>query len=679
MNEENSKFKHTNHLINETSPYLLQHAHNPVDWYPWGKEALQRAKDENKPILLSIGYSSCHWCHVMAHECFENEEIAAIQNKYFINIKLDREERPDIDNIYMDAVQIMGLRGGWPLNVFITPDQKPFYGGTYFPPEQWTKLLESVADAYENKFDQLGQSAQQFTDNLNQSEAQKYGLLYAEEELTVKDLDTAFNNLASHFDKGWGGFNRAPKFPMPAVWNFMMNYAYFSNNSEAKKHLLFTLDKLGNGGIYDHIGGGFSRYSVDAEWHVPHFEKMLYDNGQLLSLYANAYKWTKKEEYLRTAQGIIDWLKRDMLDKSGGFYSALDADSEGEEGKYYVWSFDEVKQLAGNDFSIIAEYYDISKEGNWEDGKNVLRVVEDEKTLIKELNLSKEDLWSKIKSFNSSALAYRSKRVAPGLDSKMLASWNALTLNGLCDAYMADPSDDTKTLAENCATFIKNELVKDNQVLRLKGQLTKGYLEDYAAVIQAFIKYYETFHAESYLFLADALTQTAVNEFFDEKENLFYYTSDASEPLIVRKKELFDNVIPSSNSIMAINLYRLGILFDNDDYKKKGIQMVLMVNKLVKQEIEYLSNWATASIHVSQPTAEVVLIGKDYIDQAKNFNANYLPNAILMAANSTSTLPLFESKTTVGQSTTFYVCYDKTCKRPTQDVSKAVAEVHQTK
>lgn len=679
MSKENSTHQYTNHLIEETSPYLLQHAHNPVDWYPWGDEALEKAKKEDKPILLSIGYSSCHWCHVMAHECFENEEIAAIQNEHFVNIKLDREERPDIDNIYMDAVQIMGLRGGWPLNVFITPDQKPFYGGTYFPPEQWKKLLHSVADAYANKRDQLQQSANQFSENLNQSEAQKYGLLHAEEELTLREIDMLFENMKAKFDTSWGGFNRAPKFPMPVVWRFLMNYAYLSENDAAKAHVLLTLDQLLRGGIYDHIGGGFSRYSVDGEWHVPHFEKMLYDNGQLLSLYANAYKWTKDEHYLRTIEGIVTWMQREMLDESGGFYSALDADSEGEEGKYYVWDFEEVKQIAGSNFSVVAEYYDVSKAGNWEDGKNVLRITETEEELLKGLKLSQPELYSIIHDFNASALKEREKRVRPGLDSKMIASWNGLALTGLCDAYMAHPSARIKSMALKNASFIRNELIQNKRLFRVRSRETPGFLEDYAAVIQAFIKYYETFFDESYLKLAEDLLKITTAEFYDEEEKLFYYSSNKSERLIARKKEVFDNVIPSSNSLMAENLYKLGIMMDSDEYKKRAIQMVLMVNKLIKQEPEYLSNWAAVSLMVSRPTAEVIAIGEDYLLQMETLYSNYLPNAIIMAANSVSELPLFEYKTTVDQRTTIYVCYEKTCKRPTTDVAQVLEEVHQTK
>ncbi|WP_421869153.1 thioredoxin domain-containing protein [Marinoscillum sp.] len=668
-----------NKLANTSSPYLLQHADNPVNWYPWGQEALEKAEKENKPILLSIGYSSCHWCHVMAHESFENEEIAAIMNENFINIKLDREERPDIDNIYMDAVQVMGLRGGWPLNVFLTPDQKPFYGGTYFPPDQWKRLLTSVADAYTNKYEQLAQSADQFAENLNQSEAQKYGLMYAEEQLTMHDFDSAYQSLAKKFDPKWGGFQRAPKFPMPVVWNYLLTYADLSGSKEAIDHLTFTLDKMAYGGIYDHLGGGFARYSVDGQWHVPHFEKMLYDNGQLLSLYADAYKLTKKPQYLEVISGITDWLEREMTDTSGGFYSALDADSEGEEGRFYVWTFEEFKDIAGKDFSLLAEYYDVSKKGNWEDEKNVLRMLESKEVFADDMEMPVEEIEKILEAFKTNAMKVRSQRIRPGLDSKILTGWNALMLSGLCKAYQATGSSTAKKLARENARFITEQLTKDGHLIRVKGENIPAYLEDYAAVIQAFILYYETFFDEAYLRQARILANRSLERFFDPDEQLFYYTSNQSEQLIARKKEIFDNVIPASNSIMAENLYKLGLMYDDVDYKSTALQMVLMVNKLIKQEPEYLANWASTSLKMIRPTAEILCVGDDYKQQMQAMNRHYFSNVILMANAGTSQLPLFEYKEPLNGRTTFFVCYDKVCEKPVHDISIAIEKVHEVK
>lgn len=673
MNEHTTPTS-TNRLANETSPYLQQHATNPVDWYPWGPEALNKAKEENKPILLSIGYSSCHWCHVMAHESFENDTIAAIMNEHFINIKLDREERPDIDQIYMDAVQTMGLRGGWPLNVFLTPDQKPFYGGTYFPPTQWAKLLRGIDDAYTNNYDKLYESATKFAENLQLSEAKKYGLGANPLSITKEEIDNAFTQMTGSFDSTWGGMQKAPKFPMPSIWQFLASYYFLSGSEQAKDHFLFTLDKMAEGGIYDQIGGGFARYSVDGEWHVPHFEKMLYDNGQLLSLYANGYKISGEKKYMEVMTGIAQWLQREMLDESGGFYSALDADSEGEEGKFYVWSMDEIKALAGDDFSIIAEYYDVSRDGNWE-GKNVLRRLESDQDFVDELNLSQEDLERIVSRFNDKALQAREKRIRPGLDNKIISGWNGLVLTGLSEAYQASGDQLFLDLAKTNAAFIRRELINENVLLRIKGLKTKGYMEDYAAVIKGFIDYYETVFDEKYLQLADTLTNVAMEEFYDEKEALFYFTSNKAEDLIARKKELFDNVIPSSNSIMANNLYRLGIMLDKPLYQRTAEEMILQVNPLIKQEPEYLSNWAITSIMMLKPTAEVLVVGPEASGLALDIQKSFLPNKVIMATESGSKLPLFEHKDTNNGKTTVFVCFDKTCKRPVFSANEAISEI----
>ncbi len=665
-----------NHLNNETSPYLLQHAENPVDWYPWGEEALNKAKDENKPILLSIGYSSCHWCHVMAHESFEDAEIAKIMNERFVNIKLDREERPDIDNIYMDAVQMMGLRGGWPLNVFITPDQKPFYGGTYFPSEQWKRLLISVSDAYQQKYDQIYESASKFAQGLQQSEVEKYGLSGLETTISISDLEETVDKIKSQFDIDWGGLNKAPKFPMPAIWRFLLTYSIIHEDEELTNHLEFTLDKIAAGGIYDHIGGGFARYSVDGEWHVPHFEKMLYDNGQLLSLYAGAYNKYKKPEYLQTIRGIAEWLKREMLTDEGAFYSAVDADSEGVEGKFYVWDYEEVRSLAGKDLSIIAEYFDISPSGNWEDGMNVLRKLDSDENLANELNMNVTDLNGIIGNFQGKALAYRSERVRPGLDSKILAGWNGLTLSGLCHAYQASEDELFEILARNNASFISGKLISNQKLIRTYGKNTEGFLEDYAAVIQGFIDYYETFFDEKYLHQAIALTDTTLQEFYDPEEKLFYYNSLESNDLIARKKEIFDNVIPASNSMMAENLYRLGIMVDNHKMISTAEGMVSQMNKLVKTDGEFLSNWANLSLKMITPTSEIILVGSDAKKLALELQKHPIANKIIMASESENDLPLFEYKTEQNGQTTIYVCFEKTCQKPVHSTHEALKMIN---
>ncbi len=665
---------HTNDLINSTSPYLLQHAHNPVNWKEWGEEALTQAKKEDKPILVSIGYSSCHWCHVMEKESFEDTAVASVMNRNFINIKVDREERPDVDQVYMDAVQAMGLQGGWPLNVFLTPDQKPFYGGTYFPKKGWVNLLNSINDAFENNRVKIDESAEAFTKSLQAKESEKYKLEGTDFRIQGEQLDSTFQNLAIKFDSIDGGIKKSPKFPMPSVWQFLATYSHLTKDEKALNHLTFTLTKIADGGIYDHIGGGFARYSTDEEWHVPHFEKMLYDNGQLLSLYANGYKLTQDSKFERTIYETIDWLKREMLDDSGGFYSALDADSEGEEGKFYVWSYDEITLLADKDSTMITSYYDVRMNGNWE-GKNALRVVRSEQDMMDEFNLSASDFLSKINQFKASTLAEREKRIRPGLDNKMIAGWNGLALSGLCDAYQALQDSTILTLAQSNASFIKDQLVKGDRLNRFPDKGLEGFMEDYAAVIQGFIKYYETTLDHEYLEVARTLTKRVEEAFYDESENLYYFTSDESESLIARKKELFDNVIPSSNSIMAWNLVHLGTHFYDDELAGKGKSVLAQVKELIVSEPEYLSNWGMLSLELSKKFAEVIVVGPDAVAYVNEINKQYIPNKIISGTIQESEQSPFKYKTALNGETTIYVCYDKSCKRPVTTVEAALNQI----
>lgn len=667
--------EHTNDLIHSTSPYLLQHAHNPVDWQEWSEEALKEAKENDKPIIVSIGYSSCHWCHVMEKESFEDSAVAALMNKHFINIKVDREERPDVDQIYMDAVQAMGLNGGWPLNVFLTPDQKPFYGGTYFPKAGWTNLLQSVSDAFENNRAKIDESAEAFTKNLQMKESEKYKLEGTSHQLTDEQIKSTYSLLQAKFDAVDGGIKKSPKFPMPSVWQYLALYAQLAADEEALKHFSFTLEKMGHGGIYDHVGGGFARYSTDEEWHVPHFEKMLYDNGQLLSLYATGYKLTKNNLFREKIVETADWLKREMLDESGGFYAALDADSEGEEGKFYVWSFEEIEELAGTDATLIAAYYDVQPGGNWE-GKNALRVVEKEDDLAHKFNLQRQEVHAKVQAFKKKALMERNKRIRPGLDNKMIAGWNGLALSGLADAYQATDDPELLALAKKNAEFIKNQLVKGNQLKRFPDKEMEGFMEDYAAVIQSFIKYYETTFDRSYLDLANTLTKRTEEAFFDAEENLFFFTSGEAESLIARKKELFDNVIPSSNSIMTWNLIHLGTHLYNDEMLAKGKAILAQVLPLITQEPEYMSNWALLAMELSQPFAEVVIVGPDALAMAKTLNQMYLPNKVITGTREETDLVPFEYKTTLDGQTTIYVCYNKACKLPVTSSEEALAQLN---
>ncbi|WP_420578068.1 thioredoxin domain-containing protein [Ekhidna sp.] len=666
--------EYTNDLINSTSPYLLQHAHNPVDWKEWSEETLDQAKKEDKPILVSIGYSSCHWCHVMEKESFEDPAVAKIMNEHFINIKVDREERPDVDQVYMDAVHAMGLQGGWPLNVFLTPDQKPFYGGTYFPKQGWVNLLTSINEAFEKNRDKINESAEAFTQNLQAKESEKYKLEGTSHQLNEDEIGQAYKNLAVKFDKVDGGIKKSPKFPMPSVWQFLATYYDRTKNESALQHLGFTLEKIADGGIYDHIGGGFARYSTDEEWHVPHFEKMLYDNGQLLSLYANGYKLTKNPKFKRTIIETTQWLEREMLHESGGFYSTLDADSEGEEGKFYVWSYDEIMELAGSDLSMIAAYYDVQKSGNWE-GKNALRVVRTEEEMLEEFNLSPEVFENKINSFKVAALNKRQERVRPGLDYKIIAGWNGLTLTGLCQAYQALQDSSILDLAKRNAEFIKGQLIKKERLHRFPDKQMEGFLEDYAAIIQSFIIYYETTLNREYLELANMLLIRVDEAFYDETENLYYFSADESANLIARKKELFDNVIPSSNSIMAWNLIHIGTHLYNEKLIQKGKSILAQVTELIVAEPEYMSNWGVLALEVSGMFAEVIIVGPKFKDFVNQINQQFIPNKIISGTTEEMELSPFEMKTAVNGETTIYVCYDKTCKRPVTSVAEALEQI----
>ncbi|MCR9251100.1 MAG: thioredoxin domain-containing protein [bacterium] len=669
--------KNSNRLINSTSPYLLQHAYNPVDWYPWGEEALQKAKDEDKPIIVSIGYSACHWCHVMEHQSFENENIAKLMNSLFVCIKVDREERPDVDQVYMDAVQAMGLQGGWPLNVFLTPEQKPFYGGTYFPPNGWMQLLASVGDAFQNNREKLEESAVKFTEHLNESELKKYGIGSNTTGFDLKQFDEVFKILSTRFDHEWGGIKKAPKFPMPSIWRFLNRYHYISENNVALEHNLFTLSKIASGGIYDHIAGGFARYSVDGEWHVPHFEKMLYDNGQLLSLYAEAYKISPEPLFKKVIEQTINWLKEELTTSEGGFCSALDADSEGEEGKFYVWTEEEIKTISGDDFEVVAAYYNVLPIGNWEEGKNVLRMLQPEEHIAKQFDITVEVLREKISSFEIKAKAIRSERVRPGLDDKILTSWNGLMLRGLVDAYSAIGNDKILDLALKNGEFIIQNLKNVKGLFRTykEGKASiDAYLEDYCWVIDALHGLYEITFDFKWLKEAKELADFTIDNFYDEEEKFFHFTSNSGEELIARKKEIFDNVIPSSNAGIANALYRLGLAFQDERYTSISKDMVASMIPLIQKEPEYLSYWGCLLIDQSFPTAEIV-VAADQLSSIKDLDSRFIPNSIKLQAGKNEELPLAMNKPAIEDKTTFYVCFNKTCKMPVFDVNSVVEQI----
>jgi uncharacterized protein YyaL (SSP411 family) len=667
-----------NRLSRESSPYLLQHANNPVDWYPWGDEALTKARTENKPILVSIGYSACHWCHVMEHECFEKDNVAAVMNAHYVCIKVDREERPDVDAVYMDALQAMGTRGGWPLNVFLLPDARPFYGVTYLPEQNWIQLLNSVKNAFDNHYNDLADSAEGFVKNMVQSESEKYGLTGHVKNASTDILEQMFQNLRQHFDTTKGGMNRAPKFPMPSIYKFLMRYYDLTQNPEALAQIALSLDRIALGGIYDHIGGGWARYSVDEDWFIPHFEKMLYDNGQLLSVFAEAYMLTHSPLYLQRIKQTVSWLHEEMLSPEGGFYSALDADSEGVEGKFYVWTEAEIKEVLGSDYPWFSKLYKISKRGNWEHGLNHLHLTEDVLATAKANSIDTADIEARYTEAIERLSAHRELRVRPGLDDKILASWNGLLVKGLADSYCASGDESIRSLAVQAGTFLADRMVSGGKLSHnYKNGIASitGFLEDYATVSEAFLSLYQITFDEHWLTYAQQLIDYAIANFFDEADGFFFFTDAQGEVLIARKKELFDNVIPASNSIMASNLYALGKILDRDDYLDRSEQMLSKMQKIMTTDVQWVTNWAALFCQHVSPTAEIVIVGEDADAIRKDLHRFYVPNKVILGTTEASNLPLLKYKTDFNRKTAIYVCYNKTCQLPVTEVESALEQL----
>lgn len=654
-----------NRLAQSTSPYLLQHAHNPVDWFEWGAEALTKAVVEDKPILVSIGYSSCHWCHVMERESFENDTISKIMNEHFVCIKVDREERPDIDQVYMEAVQAMQQNGGWPLNVFLTPDQKPFFGGTYFPPKNWSQLLLQIDQAFREKRTEIDQSATSLREHLQTSDLQRFAK-NTEASLKKENLDGMFRILETRFDKTWGGIEKAPKFVMPSIWLFLLRYHAMTNDKGSLHMVTHTLKQMAYGGIYDQLAGGFSRYSVDAEWFAPHFEKMLYDNGQLLSLYSEAYAITKSPLFKDVVYQTVDWLTNEMKHPEGGFYSALDADSEGVEGKFYTWTAEEITEILDESAPVFLAYYQSTEEGNWEHGRNILR--RDPNT--KDTTEPKEIIEQKQK-----LLGERSKRIRPGLDDKILTGWNAMTIQGLIDAYKAFQDQYFLTLAQDAISFVEKNIMADGKVFRAfknKHSETEGFLEDYAFLIQSYTSLYQVTFNEDWLAKATHWCDYVQAHFYDAKEGYFHFASNTAESLIARKKEIFDNVIPSSNSVMARNLFILGIILDREDWKQLAIEMVSKLSELITSEPGYMCHWAVLLSEMINTPAEIVISGDKVHELRKELHTHYLPFSVTVGSTEKSELPLLQGREPKNNQTLIYVCRNKTCKLPVETINKAL-------
>ena len=673
-----SEHPHTNALIHESSPYLLQHAHNPVNWYPWGEEALNEAKKENKLLIISIGYAACHWCHVMEHESFEDTAVAELMNEKFVSIKVDREERPDIDQIYMNACNLITGRGGWPLNAIALPDGKPIFAGTYFPKEKWMEVLNQVHTYYSQNPEKAREYAEKVTAGINTMELIK--VKAPESVFSIAGLDPVFDQFHSTIDFNKGGRAGAPKFPMPVNYEFLLSYYHLTKNKNALRAIEVTLDNIANGGIYDHIGGGFARYSVDADWHVPHFEKMLYDNGQLVSLYSEAYQLTKKRLYKERVYETIEWIEREMTSGEGGFYSSLDADSEGEEGKYYVWTEDEIKQLFGDDADLFIDYYDVRPNGNWEHGKNILRRIKDVEKIADKHSLPVEELKQKIGAMKKKAYKEREKRVRPGLDDKILTSWNALMLKGLADAYRVFGEKEFLEDAIRNAEFILEKAAHGKKLNRnyKNGKSTiNGFLDDYALTIEAFIALYQATFEERWLNQAKDWAEYTIEHFYDETSGMFYYTSDDHEDLIARKMEISDNVIPASNSVMAKCLYMLGQYYYLENYIDMSEQMLSNVKEDIEQHASYYANWAILQTWLASEPYEVAILGDNHEEVRQELDRHHLPDVFLLGGGTEGYLPLLKNKLVDGQ-TTIYVCRQKTCQLPVTSVDDALKQLGQS-
>ncbi len=668
----------TNHLANENSPYLLQHAYNPVDWYPWGDEALQKAQAEDKMIIVSVGYSACHWCHVMEHESFEDTTVARIMNDNFVSIKVDREERPDVDDVYMTACHLAsGGSCGWPLNAIALPNGQPIWAGTYFPKKKWVEILDYFIDLRQKEPDQLKTYAAQLSEGMQANESIQLRL--DDSSLSQDSMQMVGNTFLSSIDFREGGRQGSPKFPMPNNYEFLLRYHALYDSPEALEAVTLTLDKMALGGIYDQIGGGFARYSTDAIWKVPHFEKMLYDNGQLVSLYSKAYQLTKNPLYEKTVHETLAFIQRELTDKSGGFYSSLDADSEGEEGKFYVWTKNEINQALQDEqlIEIISDYYTILPRGNWEDRKNILHRKKSIEKMTKSHKLTEAELAKKVEEAKAKLFSVREQRERPGLDDKVLTSWNALMLNGYIDAYKAfGTAEYLETAKKNADFLVKNMMAEDHRLHRnYKDGKVKinAFLDDYALMIQSLTALYEVTFDEKWLYYAKDLAEYALTHFYESDSGMFNYTSKLDPPLVARKKELSDNVIPGSNSVMARSLFRLGTYLYNNDYMDKARQMMKNMEPIVNQapQPSFYSNWCNLYLDLLHTPYEIAIIGQDYAAKQQEMMRQYLPNAILLGGKDEGTLELLKDKLQDDR-TMIYVCQNKVCKLPVTEVDKAL-------
>jgi uncharacterized protein YyaL (SSP411 family) len=663
---------HTNQLIHESSPYLLQHAHNPVNWLPYGAEAFSEAKRENKPLLISIGYSSCHWCHVMEHESFENQEISALMNENFVCVKVDREERPDVDHVYMDTIQQIHGSGGWPLNCFALPDGRPFWGGTYFRPEQWKQLLLNINDVFHSHYADLEQQAFELSQGVAR---QNYINDGAENRDANFDFKSMFTILYNAFDHEKGGIKGAPKFPMPVVLQFILQFGNSRNDVNALKMIELTLYKMAFGGIYDQAGGGFARYSTDSDWKVPHFEKMLYDNAQLLSLYTSAFQLTGNILYKDVIEQTIEFVKRELTAPEGVFYSALDADSEGEEGLYYTWTAEQFNDALGHYGELAGEYYGINTRGLWERGRNVLLRPGNDELFAQQHFLSADELASLIVFCRNTLLKARLARPRPALDDKMLVAWNTLMISALVDASVALNNDEYLQSALQAANFIVNNLKRADGGLfhtwkNGRSQIT-AFLDDYAFAAEAFLKLYSITANEHWLHETELLVSYGVQHFYDSHSGFFWFSENNDNQAFARKIEIYDGVIPSGNSVMAYVLNTLGNFLHNTDYTEKARQMSQAMQSRITTSPAAYANWTSIALSGNHEQYVIAVIGKDSVPLIKKLKVHNIPGVMIVGSLTASKLPYFENRYKDGK-TLIYICSDTYCLAPVETAEEAI-------
>ena len=661
-----------NRLSAETSPYLLQHAHNPVDWHPWSPEAFERARAEQKPVIVSIGYSTCHWCHVMERESFEDPAVAELMNEYFVSIKVDREERPDVDAIYMEACQLLTGGGGWPLNCFLTPDGKPFYAGTYFPPQpaynrpSWLDVLKYMADVWETRRETVLEQAERLTGHISKDTPPVVSPANQDESSTLmKDI---YERLRSQFDFAHGGFGGAPKFPSTMAVQWLMEYSWYFRQPEALQHAFFSLEKMISGGIYDQIGGGFARYATDREWNIPHFEKMLYDNALLTGVLADACKIASAQDpagrftalFSDTIRETLEWVSREMTSPEGAFYTAQDADSEGVEGKFYVWTKDEIREVLGTDSEEFCQHYNVSEEGNWEETNILYRSTESA-----DLEAS-PFIHRKLYNQRMKLLSERSKRIRPLLDTKVLLDWNALMCSAYAKAYMALGDENYKAAAVRNMEYLVGQMCENGRPVhaRTGGGPIPAFLDDYAFLIAALLDLLVITSDAKYLELAEHYTGYVLEAFYDPHQHNMYSTRRDQTDIIVRKKDFYDNATPSGNSTMIHNLQRLNLIVNRPEWSDIPGRMLNAMRASVAQFPLSFSGWAQALLHHTQPPVQIAVVGGDADNKAAAIRKKFIPNSVVMASDGhESVIPLFSGKPRQKESL-IYLCENFACRTP---------------